>query len=120
MSQREIDLVSATIIEMSQALRKREISPVELVTATLERIEVLQPRLRCFTTLTPEHALQRARAAENEISHGRYRGPLHGIPYTLKDVVATKGIRTTFGDPKGVDYRPQESATLHTLLEEEH
>ena len=118
MSQGKLDIVAATIVETGQALRKREISPVELVTATLERIEALQPRLRCFTTLTPEHALQQARAAEHEITHGRYRGPLHGIPYTLKDVIATKGIRTTFGDPKGVDYRPQESATLHTLLED--
>src|SRR5258706_547431 len=94
MSQREIDPVSATLSEMSQALRKREISPVELVTATLERIEALQPRLRCFTTLSPEHALQRARAAEHEISNGKYRGPLHGIPYTLKDVV---GMKASFG-----------------------
>ncbi len=118
MSQSNLDLVSATITGMSQALRKREISPVEVVKATLERIEALQPRLQCFTTLTPEYALQQARAAEHEITQGRYRGPLHGIPYTLKDVVATQGIRTTFGDPKGVDYRPKESATLHTLLED--
>lgn len=118
MSQRKLDIVSATIAGMSEAIRKREISPVELLNATLERIEALQPRLQCFTTLTPEYALQRARQAEHEIANGRYRGPLHGIPYTLKDVVATKGIRTTFGDPKGVDYRPQESATLHTLLDD--
>jgi aspartyl-tRNA(Asn)/glutamyl-tRNA(Gln) amidotransferase subunit A len=118
MSNDELDLVSATITGMGEALRKRQISPVELVTATLKRIEALQPRLQCFTTLTPEYALQRAREAEHEIAHGRYHGPLHGIPYTLKDVVATKGIRTTFGDPKGVDYRPEENATLHTLLED--
>src|SRR5512140_3626492 len=103
MGQGKLDLVSATITGIGEALRKREISPVELVTATLERIEALQPRLQCFTTLTPEFALQQARAAEHEIAQGRYRGSLHGIPYTLKDVVATKGIRTTFGDPKGVD-----------------
>jgi aspartyl-tRNA(Asn)/glutamyl-tRNA(Gln) amidotransferase subunit A len=113
-----LDLVSATITTISQALRQRDISPVELVTATLERIDALQPRLQCFTTVTPEYALHRAREAEREIGQGRYRGPLHGIPYTLKDVVATQGIRTTFGDPKGVDYRPPTSATVHTLLEE--
>jgi aspartyl-tRNA(Asn)/glutamyl-tRNA(Gln) amidotransferase subunit A len=112
------DFVSATIVGMGEALRQREISPVELTTATLERIEALQPRLQCFTTLTAERALQQARAAEHEIAHGRYRGPLHGIPYTLKDVIATEGVRTTFGDPRGVDYRPQESATVHTLLED--
>jgi len=118
MSAREIDLVSTSISEMSSALRERKISPVELLTATLQRAEALQPRLQCFTTLTPEYALQRAHAAEREIMRGRYRGPLHGIPYTLKDVVATQGVRTTFGDPRGVDYRPEESATLHTLLED--
>jgi Asp-tRNA(Asn)/Glu-tRNA(Gln) amidotransferase A subunit family amidase len=117
MSKVDIALASATITEMSTLLRQRDISPVELVAATLERIDALQPRLQCFITVTPEYAMQRARDAEREIARGQYRGPLHGIPYTLKDVIATKGIRTTFGDPKGVDYQPQESATVHTLLE---
>ena len=117
MSKADIDLASATITEMSPLLRQRDLSPVELVATTLEQIDALQPRLLCFTTVTPEDAMQRARDAEREIARGQYRGPLHGIPYTLKDVIATKGIRTTFGNPKGVDYRPQESATLHTLLE---
>lgn len=112
------DIVSASIAQTSERLRRRELSPVELTMAILDRINVLQPRLGCFTTLASDYALQRARVAEQEIVHGRYRGPLHGIPYTLKDVVATQGIRTTFGDPKGVDHRPRESATLHTLLED--
>lgn len=114
----EFDILSASIAQTGERLRRREFSPVELTTAVLARIEALQPRLECFTTLVAEHALQRAREAETEIVHGRYRGPLHGIPYTLKDVVATAGIRTTFGDPKGVDYRPRDSATVHALLDE--
>jgi len=118
MSQVDIDLAAATITAISTALRQRDISPVELVAATLERIAALQPRLLCFTTVTPEYAMQRAREAEREITRGQYRGPLHGIPYTLKDVIATRGIRTTFGNPQGVDYQPRESATLYTLLEE--
>jgi len=118
MSLSEADLVGATLVSMAEAIRRREVSPVELATATLARIEALQPRLQCFTTVAPDYALARAREAEREIMAGRYRGPLHGIPYTLKDVVATRGIRTTFGDPKGTDYRPSESATLHRLLEE--
>ena len=93
------------------------LSPVELVTATLERIDALQPTLRCFTTVTPDLALRRARETERDIARGRYRGPLHGIPYTLKDVMATQGIRTTFGDPKGTDYAPKANATLYTLLD---
>ena len=117
MSTRNLDLVSATIVVLSHLLRTRAVSPVDLVTATLERIVALQPRLLCFTTVTPEYALQRARDAEREIAAGQYRGPLHGIPYTLKDVIATRGIRTTFGNPQGVDYRPPENATVQTLLE---
>lgn len=118
MSSSKADITSASIAQTGERLRTRELSPVELTMAILERVEALQPRLGCFTTLTPEHALQRAREAEHEIVHGHYRGPFHGIPYTLKDVVSTKGIRTTFGDPKGVDYRPNESATVHTLLDD--
>ena len=118
MTMTDIDLNAATIMGLSKHLRTRALSPVDLVAATLERIDALQPTLQCFTTLTPERAMQRAREAEREIATGQYRGPLHGIPYTLKDVIATPGIRTTFGDPKGTDYHPQEHATLYTLLEE--
>jgi Asp-tRNA(Asn)/Glu-tRNA(Gln) amidotransferase A subunit family amidase len=112
-----IDLNTATIMGLSEDLRTGALSPVELVTATLERIDALQPTLRCFTTVTPDLALRRARETERDIARGRYRGPLHGIPYTLKDVVATQGIRTTFGDPKGTDYAPKANATLYTLLD---
>lgn len=114
----EFDLTLATLSDASRALQRRQLSPVELVRATLARIEALQPVLQCFTTLTPEYAMQRAREAERDIANGRYRGPLHGIPYTLKDVIATPGIRTTFGDPRGVDYKPQNNATVYTLLEQ--
>lgn len=113
-----LDIVTATIAGVSEAIRTRAISPVELTAATLARIEALQPKLGCFTTLTPEYAMARAREAEREIGTGRYRGPLHGIPYSLKDVIATQGIRTTFGDPKGTDYKPRDSATVFTLLEQ--
>lgn len=118
MSTTPIDLTAATIMGMSQLIQAREISPVELVTATLERIEALQPHLHCFTTITAEQALDHAHQAEREIVAGKYRGPFHGIPYTLKDVIATPGIRTTFGNPQGVDYHPTENATVYTLLEE--
>lgn len=117
MSMANIDLNTATIVGLSEHLRTGNLSPVELVTATLERIDALQPTLNCFTTLTPELALRRARDAERDIAKGQYRGPLHGIPYTLKDVVATQGIRATFGDPKGTDYAPTANATLYTLLD---
>ncbi len=118
MATSDLDLVRATITSLSEQIRRREVSPVEVVEATIERIERLQPVLRSFTTATPDYALAQAKRAEREIARDRYRGPLHGIPYTLKDVIATKGVRTTYGDPRGVDYRPAESATLQRLLEE--
>jgi aspartyl-tRNA(Asn)/glutamyl-tRNA(Gln) amidotransferase subunit A len=118
MTSTKIDLDNATITEMGPLFRSREVSPVEVTEATLERMQQLQPKLQSFITITAEHAMQRAREMEREIAQGRYRGPFHGIPYTLKDVIATKGIKTTWGDPKEMDYRPQESATIHTLLDD--
>ena len=118
MATTQVDLVSATIADLAPRIAKKEISPVEITEAAIERTERLQPVLFSFTTFTPEYAMARAKAAEREIMKGRYRGPFHGIPYTLKDVVATSGIRTTWGNPKGVDYEPTESATVHLLLEE--
>lgn len=119
MTKKSIDLDSATVTEMSELLRCRKVSPVELTQATLERMEKLQPILFSFTTPTPEYAILRATQAEKEIAQGRYRGPLHGIPYTLKDWIDVQGIRTSFGGPGGADacYVPTESATAHTLLE---
>lgn len=118
MSPAELDLVTATIAELGMRIRRRELSPVEVIEATNSRIERLQPVLHSFTTPTPDYALERAQRAEHDIARNRYRGPLHGIPFTLKDVIATAGVRTTFGNPRGIDYRPRESATLHRLLED--
>ena len=115
-----IDLDSATITEMSGLLRRREVSPVELTEATIRRMERLQPILLPFITPTSEYAMLRAEQAEREIAQGRYRGPLHGIPYTLKDWIDARGIRTTFGGPGApvAHYIPQESSTIHALLED--
>ena len=112
------ELSEATISDISQLIRQRNLSPVELTQACIDRCERLDPTLQAFTTITPEHALDRARQAEDEIVRSAYRGPLHGIPYTLKDVIATHGIRTTFGNPRLVDFKPAESATVHVRLEE--
>jgi len=83
--------------ELATLLHARQLSPVELVTAVLARAERLQPTLNCFITLTGERALEEARQAEADIGAGRTRGPLHGIPFTVKDLVNTEGVRTTFG-----------------------
>jgi aspartyl-tRNA(Asn)/glutamyl-tRNA(Gln) amidotransferase subunit A len=84
-----------TIVELGEALRLRKISPVELTRACLERIEQLNPALNAFITVTAETALEQARLAEEQILRGNWRGPLHGIPIGLKDLIDTAGIPTT-------------------------
>ncbi|HWW15769.1 MAG TPA: amidase [Candidatus Dormibacteraeota bacterium] len=84
-----------TISELAPRLRQKQVSPVELTGACLERIEKLNPLLNAFITVTADSALAEARAAEIEISRGEWRGPLHGIPIALKDLIDTAGTRTT-------------------------
>jgi aspartyl-tRNA(Asn)/glutamyl-tRNA(Gln) amidotransferase subunit A len=85
--------LSAT--ETAQAFAARTLSPVELVTALLERIEVLDPKLNAFIRLDADAAIQAARLAENEIAAGRSRGPLHGVPVGIKDIIDVAGLPTT-------------------------
>ena len=84
-----------TISELAPRLRRKEVSPVELTKDCLDRIEKLNPSLNAFITVTAESALAQAHAAEAEISRGHWRGPLHGIPIALKDLIDTAGVRTT-------------------------
>lgn len=84
-----------TIQESSQQIRVGKISPVALTESCLSRIERLNPTLDAFITVTAESALEEARQAQAEIRAGKYRGPLHGIPLALKDLVDTAGVRTT-------------------------
>ena len=78
-------------------LRTRQVSPVELVEAYLARIAAIDPKVNAFITVTADRARDEARRAEQAIARGDYRGPLHGIPYAPKDILATRGIRTTNG-----------------------
>jgi aspartyl-tRNA(Asn)/glutamyl-tRNA(Gln) amidotransferase subunit A len=87
--------VPFTIRELSQKIRDREISPVELTHDCLSRIAKLNSTLNAFITVTAESALDQARIAEREIFGGTYRGPLHGIPVGLKDIIDVAGVRTT-------------------------
>ena len=84
-----------TISDLSQQVRGKEISPVEITRMCLSRIEELNPSLNAFITVTAESAMAEARAAEAEIARGEWRGPLHGIPIALKDLIDTAGVRTT-------------------------
>jgi aspartyl-tRNA(Asn)/glutamyl-tRNA(Gln) amidotransferase subunit A len=84
-----------TIVELAPRLRRKEVSPLELTRACLDRIEKLNPALNALITVTAESALAEAQVAEIEISRGQWRGPLHGIPVALKDLIDTAGARTT-------------------------
>jgi aspartyl-tRNA(Asn)/glutamyl-tRNA(Gln) amidotransferase subunit A len=98
---------------MAAAIRKKALSPVEVVRAVLDRIERLNPRLNAFVTLTPEQALRDARAAERLLTkRGARLGPLHGVPFSTKDLVVTRGVRTTFGTRLYADNVPAEDAPM--------
>jgi aspartyl-tRNA(Asn)/glutamyl-tRNA(Gln) amidotransferase subunit A len=107
-----MELVSLSIQEASKLIKIKQISPVELTRAHLDRIQKLDKRLNAYITLTPELALQQARQAETEIWRGDYKGPLHGIPLALKDLYETEGIRTTAGSTFFAEYIPEEDAEV--------
>jgi aspartyl-tRNA(Asn)/glutamyl-tRNA(Gln) amidotransferase subunit A len=110
------DVLFSGVAALSTRLRARELSPVELTEAYLARIAALAPRLGCFVTVTAERALADARAAEADLAAGRWRGPLHGVPYGLKDLLDTKGIRTTFGAAPYAGRVPDRDATVASRL----
>jgi aspartyl-tRNA(Asn)/glutamyl-tRNA(Gln) amidotransferase subunit A len=93
------DILYLPVRELGRRIHRRTLSPVALAESYLERSRQLGPRLNAWANLTPELALQQAHAAEKEIAAGHYRGPLHGMPYALKDLVAVKGYPTTWGAP---------------------
>src|SRR6185436_8361307 len=103
---------SLTIQDAAEQLRKKRISPVELTKACLNRIEQLNPTLNAFITIMSDSALATAREAEAEIQHGRWRGPLHGIPIALKDLVDTAGVRTTAASGVFKDRIPTQDADI--------
>ncbi|HEY0367846.1 MAG TPA: amidase family protein, partial [Pyrinomonadaceae bacterium] len=91
------DLAFATVPQLAELIRTRRISSTELTKMYLARLKKYGPKLLCVVTLTEELALKQAAAADAEIKRGKYRGPLHGIPWGAKDLFATKGIKTTWG-----------------------
>ena len=91
------EILYLTAAELARRIEAKKLSPVQLTKAYLDRSERLGPRFNAYARLTPEIALQQAETAEKEINRGHYRGPLHGIPYAVKDLLAVKGIPTTWG-----------------------
>src|SRR5206468_11057644 len=91
------DIALASIEDVAKQIASKEISPVELTETMLRRIERLNPQLNVYITVTADDALEEARVAQKEIGAGKHRGPLHGVPIAVKDLFATKGVRTTAG-----------------------
>ena len=107
-----------TISELAPLIESGELSPVDLTQSILDRIEKLDGSLRSFATVTADHALAQAKNAESEISKGKYRGKLHGIPIAVKDLCNTIGIRTMGGSAVFADNIPDHDATVVTKLNE--
>lgn len=107
-----------TLAGLARALREGAVSPVEVTEAVLARIEERDGELNSFITVAPERAVEAARGAEREIRAGGYRGPLHGVPLGVKDLVSTAGLRTTMGSAFFEDHVPDRNATVVDKLEE--
>ena len=106
------ELTALDLSQASELVRKKEVSPVELTRACLERIEQANPELNAFITVSADNAQAEARAAEHEIQQGQWRGPLHGIPISLKDLFDTAGVRTTAASALYLDRVPTEDAEV--------
>ena len=106
------DLCFTSIHDLAGMIRKKEVSPVEVAEAHLRRIEALNPALFAYQTVTAELAMEEAKAAEAEIMGGRWRGPMHGVPYGAKDIVETAGVLTTHGSSFHRDNVPREDAEI--------
>jgi aspartyl-tRNA(Asn)/glutamyl-tRNA(Gln) amidotransferase subunit A len=112
------EIAELSLVDASNEVRNRRISPVELTQACLARIERLNPQLNAFITVTAEQALAQARELEAEIQRGKWRGPLHGIPIALKDLIDTAGTKTTAASALYKDRVPSEDAEVVRRLKQ--
>ena len=110
------ELAFAPVHALARWVQARQVSSVRLTELALARLERYQPQLNCTITLVREQALAEAEAADREIARGKYRGPLHGIPYGAKDLLDTAGIRTTWGAEPFRNRVPKEDATVIARL----
>ncbi len=108
----EGELCLLTLAQQSRLIASKQISPVELMESVLRQIERIDGKINAYITVTGDQALAEAREAEAAISRGEYRGPLHGIPIALKDLLYTKGVRTTAGSKIMSGFIPSEDATV--------
>jgi Asp-tRNA(Asn)/Glu-tRNA(Gln) amidotransferase A subunit family amidase len=112
------DLAFYPLTDLAQLIKSRKITSTQLTKLYLERLKKYGPRLECVITLTEDLALAQAKRADKEIASGRYRGPLHGIPWGAKDLLSTKGIKTTWGAMPYKDQIADVDATVVKRLEE--
>ncbi len=110
------DLCFLSAAELRARIIRKEVSPVEIAQAVLARAERLQPELNCFITLCGDEAMAQGQAAERKVMAGEPVGLLHGIPFTVKDIVNTKGVRTTFGAVPYRDNVPDQDAVAVARL----
>lgn len=114
----DASIAYAPVAQLARWIESRAITSERLTKIYLDRLDRFNPRLRCVITLTRDHALQLARKADQEIAAGKYRGPLHGIPWGAKDLLDTAGIPTTYGAEPFRDRVPGKNATVAQRLED--
>jgi amidase len=110
------DLHYLELMELAARIKAREVSPLTVTCAQLDRIASLDGQLGSYALVMADAAVAQAQAADAEITAGRYRGPLHGVPIAVKDLCNTKGIPTAAGMAIHKDYRPDEDATVVARL----
>jgi hypothetical protein len=112
------DIAFAPVAQLSRWIEGRQLTAERLVRVYLQRLRRFDPKLRCVITRMDEHALRKAREADAEIASGRYRGPLHGIPWGAKDLLDTAGIPTTYGAEPFRNRVPREDSAVVKRLDE--
>ena len=112
------DVAYWSVGQLAALIKTRQVTSEELTRLFLSRLKQHGPKLECVVTLTEDLALEQARRADRELAAGKYRGPLHGIPYGAKDLLSTKGVRTTWGSVPYKDQVLDEDATVIRRLEE--
>jgi Asp-tRNA(Asn)/Glu-tRNA(Gln) amidotransferase A subunit family amidase len=112
----DAEIAFSTVVQLSEWIKAKQLTSERLTGIYLGRLKRFQPKLNCVITLTEEHAMRQARAADVEIAAGKYRGPLHGIPWGAKDLLDTAGIKTTWGAEFYRDRVPVKDAAVTAKL----
>src|SRR5437764_1413575 len=111
-----MDIVFSSTTQLAATIRAGHVSATDVLEAHLAQIATHNPTLNAIITMDAEHAYERAREADKALARGQVWGPLHGVPFTLKDAHATAGMRTTTGFPPLANYVPQEDGTVAARL----